>query len=268
MPPASASRPPCHREPVQPLLLARERFITPLGWGLLAASLLAHALLLALLPMPHRHALDRQHEIRLSLKDPPPPPPREPEPELPKPEPQPQAEPEPQVAPPLPDEPAPKPAAPGPVIGVPGDGGPGAVYSGTELPSTKEPPTPPPTVEPPPARPEPKPQPKPAPPTEPPVDVKALLAQYAAGVKAAILAQKYYPPAAERLGHSGNVKVSFTLDAGGGLAGVSVKSSSGFDELDSAALDAVRRAAPFGALPAEVGRDELSLSITLKYTIE
>jgi periplasmic protein TonB len=114
--------------------------------------------------------------------------------------------------------------------------------------------------------PAPKPAPKPEP--APAVDVKVVLAKYAAGVKAAILAQKYYPPAAERLGHTGDVKVSFTVDAGGSLARASIKSSSGYDELDNAALDAVRRAAPFPAIPAEAGRDNLALSITLSYTVQ
>lgn len=257
---APASRPPCHPQVIAPPFLPQARFITPLGWALLSASLVAHLLILWLLPTPQRQALDQQHDILLSLKDPPPPPVREPEPEPARPEltapPQPQLE----AAPPLEEQLAP-PSEPGPVIGVPGDG-PGAVQSGTALPATaEEPPAPPPAMEPPPPALPPEPEP------EPQVDVKALLTQYAAGVKAAILSQKYYPPAAERLGHSGDVKVSFTVAASGMLAGVSVKSSSGYDELDSAALDAVRRAAPFSAIPVETGKDELSLSITLKYSI-
>jgi len=112
---------------------------------------------------------------------------------------------------------------------------------------------------------------KPAPPPRsllPTVDTQAILADYAEQVKAAILSAKAYPAAAERLGHEGVAKVSFTLDASGSLAAISLRSSSGFAELDDAALDAVRHAAPFAPLPAELNRDSLSLSITLRFQLE
>lgn len=117
-----------------------------------------------------------------------------------------------------------------------------------------------------PAKPQP-PKPKPPPPPAPAVDVKALLSDYAAGVKRAIVRQKTYPEIAERLGHEGSVKISFTLSADGSLESVSIRSSSGFDELDEAALAAVRDAAPFDALPEEAGRSELALSITLNFNL-
>ena len=105
-------------------------------------------------------------------------------------------------------------------------------------------------------------------PEAPEVDVEALLQMYAAHVKARILGEKYYPAVAERLGHTGAVKVSFTVAAGGGLASARVKYSSGYDDLDNAALDAVQRAAPFDQIPLEIARDSLSLSITLRYTLD
>lgn len=113
---------------------------------------------------------------------------------------------------------------------------------------------------------------KPAPATPPPpkeleVDVKALLSEYASGVKATILRHKSYPQLAERLGHEGAVKVSFSIGADGGLNSVSVRDSSGYDELDEAALDAVRAAAPFDPLPEAAGRDELALSLTLRFNL-
>lgn len=118
-----------------------------------------------------------------------------------------------------------------------------------------------PALTPPPAPP--KPQPKPA----PAIDVKALLASYARGVKASILRHKTYPAIAERLAHEGAAKVSFTIDANGSLQSATVRSSSGYDELDEAALNAVRSAAPFESIPAEVGKDQLSMSITLKFSL-
>lgn len=145
--------------------------------------------------------------------------------------------------------------------GAPGTGGgvPGGIPGGTgDAPAA--PPKPAPL---PPQPPAPKPQPKP----EPAIDVKALLATYASGVKSSIVRHKAYPAIAERLGHEGSVKVGFTVDASGSLGSVAVKSSSGYDELDNAALDAVRAAAPFEPIPEDTGKDHLSLSITLNFSL-
>jgi periplasmic protein TonB len=144
----------------------------------------------------------------------------------------------------------------GPATGVPKpDGLPGGTGTGST------PAVIPPVIPPKPASP--KPQPKP----EPVIDVKALLAIYAGGVKASILRHKAYPAVAERLSHEGAVKVSFTIDSGGSLLSATVRSSSGFDELDQAALDAVQNAAPFDEIPQETGKSQLSLSITLKFSL-
>jgi len=227
------------------------------GWLFLLASLVIHTALLTLLPNPLRTLLTPQQDILLQLKEPPPPPPpveSQPPPPQAKPRPVPAAEPErsPQQQ-----------TEPGPIIGVPGDG-PSAIQSGDALPEF-------PATEPEPApAPEPQHQAPPPPPPEPEsqLDVKALLLEYAAAVKAQVLQRKYYPAIAERLGHAGAVKVGFTIMADGQLADVHVKSGSGWDELDEAALDAVRSAAPFDAIPEETDRAELALSITLKYTLD
>lgn len=110
--------------------------------------------------------------------------------------------------------------------------------------------------------------PAPEPEPEPKVEIEAILREWQAGIKAAIEAQKQYPAIAERLGHTGSVKFRFSLDAGGGLLSVSVKSSSGWEELDAAALNAVRAAAPFASIPQELGRDELALSMTLRFKLD
>lgn len=113
----------------------------------------------------------------------------------------------------------------------------------------------------------PKAAPPPAPKPQPAIDTKALLASYAGRVKSAILRHKQYPALAERLGHEGAVKVSFVLDAAGGLSSATVSNSSGYDELDAAALDAVQAAAPFDEFPAGVDQHTLKLSVTLKFAL-
>ncbi len=264
----------CKRQ--RPIGGARARPAGPPTWALLALSVAIHLTVLLSLPPLGPHLPAPTRAIMLSVSTPPPPAP-EPRHELAAPLLPPPIMPAPHAAAP-PAEPALKPVDPSLVLSAPGSEA-ATAPNGSGQPASLEPSAAPPaappgagsTHKPPPApKLEPAPQPGPAPqpaPAQPQVDAQALLTQYAAGVKAAILAQKFYPPAAERLGQSGSVKVSFSLDAGGGLAGVSVKSSSGFDELDNAALDAVRRAAPFPAIPTETGRNEMNLSITLTYML-
>lgn len=227
-----------------------------------AISLACHLLILGLIPFPQHAQAIKTLEIVINKPEPEPPPPVEepkPEPET-KPEIQPKPEPQP--------EPVPSPAPPEPLtepVGVVE-----STAANDSAPVTVPVPVRPGPVQPQPNQPKPElpaPAPEPAPQPEPAVDVKALLTEYAAGIKAQILARKYYPGIAERLGHEGDVIVGFTVTASGQLEGVRIKSGSGWDELDEAALDAVRSAEPFAGIPAEAERESLSLSITLKYRL-
>ncbi|MGN6534427.1 MAG: TonB family protein [Mesorhizobium sp.] len=60
-----------------------------------------------------------------------------------------------------------------------------------------------------------------------------------------------------------DVRVSFTVTASGGLAGLSIASSSGAPELDKTALAIVRRAAPFPPIPPEAGRSSWAFTLPL-----
>ena len=99
------------------------------------------------------------------------------------------------------------------------------------------------------------------------VDSEALLREYAAEIKALIEAEKFYPAAAERLGHSGTVKVGFTVNALGHVSGIYVKEASGYRTLDDAGMEAVRRAGGFPKIPPGLGRDSLALSVSLNYSL-
>ncbi len=100
------------------------------------------------------------------------------------------------------------------------------------------------------------------------IDVSALQNEYVAGVKSKIYGCKFYPEQAKRMEREGSVKVVFTLSSGGDLNSVSVSASSGFDDLDSAAVQAVRNAAPFTSIPAELSKSSLTIGITLKYYLK
>lgn len=67
----------------------------------------------------------------------------------------------------------------------------------------------------------------------------------------------------DRSGAERDVHVSFTVTASGGLGGLSVARSSGSSALDSAAIAAVRRAAPFPPIPDGAGRRSWQFTIPL-----
>ncbi|MGN6514553.1 MAG: energy transducer TonB [Rhizomicrobium sp.] len=48
--------------------------------------------------------------------------------------------------------------------------------------------------------------------------------------------QRYYPALATRLGHEGTTTISFTVNADGSVSDVKIAQSSGYDELDQAAI--------------------------------
>ena len=75
-----------------------------------------------------------------------------------------------------------------------------------------------------------------------------------------------YPSAARRERLTGEVHVSFTISAGGGVGGISISRSSGSPILDQAAVETVQRAAPFPAIPAAAGRSSWPFTVPLAFT--
>ncbi|WP_245451313.1 energy transducer TonB family protein [Georhizobium profundi] len=75
-----------------------------------------------------------------------------------------------------------------------------------------------------------------------------------------------YPAAARRDRLTGEVHVSFTIAAGGGVSGISVVRSSGSPVLDQAAIETVQRAAPFPQIPQAAGRSSWPFSVPLAFT--
>lgn len=63
----------------------------------------------------------------------------------------------------------------------------------------------------------------------------------------------------------GVATVSFTVSASGQASGIRIARSSGQPELDQAALDAVRRAAPFPAIPDGAGRASWPFSVPIAF---
>ncbi|MCO6185256.1 energy transducer TonB [Rhizobium sp. L1K21] len=65
-----------------------------------------------------------------------------------------------------------------------------------------------------------------------------------------------YPKSAARQAKGGQAQVGFTVTASGQAVSIRIVASSGSPVLDQAALDAVRRASPFPAIPPEAGRSQ------------
>jgi len=76
---------------------------------------------------------------------------------------------------------------------------------------------------------------------------------------------KRYPRQAERAGQEGLVHVAVTIDSSGRLLSASVIRSSGFTALDEAAIEAVRRAAPFPRPPASAGQGTIPFTAPIRF---
>ncbi len=116
--------------------------------------------------------------------------------------------------------------------------------------------------------PEPEPPRVATPPPEPKPDIDAVRSAYAKRVRDRIEAEKDYPSRARRGGVEGVVSVQFTIGHGGEAGAVSVAQTSGSKILDNAALDAVRNAAPFPPLPAELGKNEFTLRVSIVFRLD
>lgn len=115
--------------------------------------------------------------------------------------------------------------------------------------------------------PAPPPPPPPPPPPEPKVDKVKLTRDFLANVRGALAARKVYPFSAERMGVSGSVTVSFVVEPNGSFSAIQVRSSSGHDVLDNAALQTVRGLSGQIARPAELGNVPLRTSVVLRYAL-
>lgn len=79
-----------------------------------------------------------------------------------------------------------------------------------------------------------------------------------------ILRYQRYPKAAESKGLQGTVTAVFSMDRGGKLLGVWIKSSSGQAALDQAAIDTIRRAQPLPAIPRTLP-DSMKIEMALGF---
>lgn len=95
-----------------------------------------------------------------------------------------------------------------------------------------------------------------------------ILAGYHSRIVELIKAKKQYPQIARRLGHQGIVRLSFSLSSNGELISSSVSKSSGFEELDKAALNSLKAVSRFPAFPSQLGPESRAFVVSLSFTID
>ncbi len=75
-----------------------------------------------------------------------------------------------------------------------------------------------------------------------------------------------YPSEAQRQNMTGRTVVSFRVDRSGSASAIRVVRSSGYDILDQAALETVRRASPFPDIPSSDQRNSWTFTVPISFT--
>ncbi len=91
---------------------------------------------------------------------------------------------------------------------------------------------------------------------------------YRNALRSAIEARKRYPAKARRMHWQGTVELAFTVNAAGTIRDLHVSLSSGYPELDRAAMDLVASLSGLMPFPAELKRDEWDFVLPIEYRLE
>jgi protein TonB len=103
----------------------------------------------------------------------------------------------------------------------------------------------------------------------PPAPSRAdLLSQYQGMIRLLIDQRKEYPYQARRQDQEGKVEIRFVLSHQGRLVGEpALEKRSRYQRLNSAALEAVKNAAPYPPFPPEFPEEELAFSVTVAFSL-
>jgi protein TonB len=97
--------------------------------------------------------------------------------------------------------------------------------------------------------------------------IKKSILRYQDSVKQKIQEERRYPRRALRLKREGTARVSFNLLSSGKIKDIRLLESSGINELDTEAMDAVQRASPFLPFPPDFEKEELRFEIDILFKI-
>ena len=97
--------------------------------------------------------------------------------------------------------------------------------------------------------------------------VAALEGDYLRGLQRAIARNRFYPPDARRRDVTGVVTVSFTVQSDGRLGDIRVAKGSGFEMLDQAALETLRRLGSYKPIPAATGKTRWPVRVPIVFDL-
>jgi len=103
----------------------------------------------------------------------------------------------------------------------------------------------------------------------PALTAQSLLARqfYVSDTIKRISGKTKYPQRALDRGQAGNVRVAIIIDRQGNILSTSILESSKFEMLNKEALEAIKRSAPFMALPAEIPGSRFEFSVPMRWTL-
>jgi periplasmic protein TonB len=98
-------------------------------------------------------------------------------------------------------------------------------------------------------------------------ELQKSLLRYQDSIKQKIQENKKYPRWALRAKHQGIVRIVFDVLPSGIVKDLNLVQSSGFKELDSEALEAVKRASPFLSFPDILNEDEIQVEVDIIFRV-
>ena len=90
---------------------------------------------------------------------------------------------------------------------------------------------------------------------------------YLRGLQQAIARNRFYPQGARREDRKGVVTVAFTVQSDGRLSDVRVTKGSGFDVLDQAAVETLRRLGRYKPIPPATGRNRWPVRVPIVFDL-
>ncbi|MDR1084318.1 MAG: energy transducer TonB [Deltaproteobacteria bacterium] len=95
-----------------------------------------------------------------------------------------------------------------------------------------------------------------------------LLNAYMSQIQRKLSLYKKYPPEAKSQGMVGQVKVNFTVDRQGQVISSRLVQSSGYSALDNEALALLKRVSPVPAIPPELNRNNLNMTVPVVFSLK
>jgi periplasmic protein TonB len=96
---------------------------------------------------------------------------------------------------------------------------------------------------------------------------KALEGEYLQGLQQAIARNRFYPLGARREEMKGVVTVAFTVQEDGRLGDIRVVKGSGFETLDGAAVETLRRVGAYRPIPDGIGRSRWPVRVPIVFDL-